>query len=150
MAHLCGWSQFRGPERRSTAPRRRRAVTCFPHTRYSTGVTHGCRFYRFATRRSHRVPRWWKPNPQVRPCFFMKFGYNHSSDCFKVMDADMGMVMYSRDMTWHQPCKPLTFPVSTLGARSSNPSFGIETSGYVYLPLHLSQLPCPPPLLHSL
>ena len=44
---------------------------------------------------------------QARPCFFLNFGYNHGSDCFKVMDAETGRIVHSRDVTWHQPREPL-------------------------------------------
>ena len=33
----------------------------------------------------HRVPRRNKMHPQARPCFPLNFGYNHGSDCFKIM-----------------------------------------------------------------
>ena len=49
----------------------------------------------------HRNPRRRKMNPQVRPCFFLNFGFNHGSGCFKVMDAETGMVVHLRDVTWH-------------------------------------------------
>ena len=51
----------------------------------------------------HRVPRRSKMDRQARPCFFLNFGYNHGSDCFKIMDAGTGRVVHSLDVTWHQP-----------------------------------------------
>ena len=47
----------------------------------------------------HRVPRQSKMDRQACPCFFLNFGYNHGSDCFKIMDAETGMIVYSRDVT---------------------------------------------------
>ena len=62
------------------------------------------RFYKPA---SHRIPRRSKMEPQARPCFFLNFGYNDESDCFKTMGAETGRVVHSRDVTWHQPREPL-------------------------------------------
>ena len=47
----------------------------------------------------HRVPRQSKLDRQARPCYFLSFGYNHGSDCFKVMDAETGKIVDSRDVT---------------------------------------------------
>ena len=55
----------------------------------------------------HRVPRQSKMDRQARPCYFLKFEYNHRSDCFKVMDAETGRIVHSSDVTWHQPREPL-------------------------------------------
>ena len=46
----------------------------------------------------HRVPRWRKMDPQARPCYFLNFGYNRGSDCFKIMDAETGRVVHSPDV----------------------------------------------------
>ena len=62
----------------------------------------------------HRIPRQTKMDRQARPCFFLNFGYNHGSDCFKVMDAETGRIVHSRDVTWHQPREPLIFPARQL------------------------------------
>ncbi|CAM9887100.1 unnamed protein product, partial [Ascophyllum nodosum] len=61
----------------------------------------------------HRIPRQNKMDRQARPCFFLNFGYNHGSDCFKLMDAETGRIVHSRDVTWHQPREPLISPAST-------------------------------------
>ena len=58
----------------------------------------------------HRVPRQSKLDCQERPCYFLNFGYNHGSDCFKVMDAETGRIVHSCDVTWHQPQEPLLSP----------------------------------------
>ena len=68
----------------------------------------------------HRVPRQSKMDRQARPCFFLNFGYNHGSDCFKIMDAATGRIAHSRDVTWHQPREPLISPAPTV--RSGVPS----------------------------
>ena len=44
----------------------------------------------------HRVSRRSKMAPEVRPCFFLNFGYNHGSDCFK--NTETGRVVHSRDV----------------------------------------------------
>ena len=76
----------------------------------------------------HRVSRRRDTDPQTRPCFFLGFGYNHGRDFLKVTDVEMGvgMVVYSRDVTWHQPWEPLVSPAPTVGARPSNPPCGTK------------------------
>ena len=49
----------------------------------------------------HRVSRRSKMDPQARPWFSLNCEYNHGSDCFKIMDAETGRVVHSRDVTWH-------------------------------------------------
>ena len=43
------------------------------------------------------------------PVLLHDFGYDHSSKCFKAMDAETGMVVYSRDISWHQSWEPLIY-----------------------------------------
>ena len=45
-----------------------------------------------------RVPWRRKTDPQAHPCSFLNFGYNHGSDCFKVMETETGTAVYSRDV----------------------------------------------------
>ena len=40
----------------------------------------------------HRVRRRTKMDPRARPRFSLSFGYDHKSDCFKIMDAETGTV----------------------------------------------------------
>ena len=61
----------------------------------------------------HRVPRQGKLDRQARPCYFLNFGYNHGSDCMKLMDAETARIMHSLDVTWHQPWEPLISPDPT-------------------------------------
>ena len=49
----------------------------------------------------HCVPPRSKMDPR-RAHVFLFFLYNHGSDCFKIMDAETGRVVHSRDFTWHQ------------------------------------------------
>ena len=64
----------------------------------------------------HRIPWQTKMDRQARPCFFLNFGYNHGGDCFKVVDAETGRIVHSRDVTWHQPREPLISPAPTVGS----------------------------------
>ena len=70
---------------------------------------------------------------QARPCYFLNFGHNHGSDYFKIMDAETGRIVYSRDITWHQPRKPLIFPAPTVGSGVPQPLSGAETPDYVHI-----------------
>ena len=64
----------------------------------------------------HRVPWQSKMDRQARPCYFLNFGYNHESDCFKVMDAETRRIVHSHDVTWHQPREPLISPAPIVGS----------------------------------
>ena len=79
------------------------------------------------------VPRKRKTDPQARRCFFMDFGHNYCSNCFKVMDVETGIVVYSRNVTWHQAWKPLIPPTPIVRARSSNSSSGTGMLEHVYI-----------------
>ena len=81
----------------------------------------------------HRVPRQSKIDRQVRPCHFLKFGYNHGSDWFKVMDAETGRIVHSSDVTWHQPREPLTPLAPTVGLGVPRSPSGAETPDYVHI-----------------
>ena len=61
---------------------------------------------------------------QARPCFLLNFGYNHGSDCFKIMDAETGRTVHLRDVTWHQQREPLT-PAPTVGSGMPQSSSGV-------------------------
>ena len=77
----------------------------------------------------HRVPRQGKLDRQARPYYFLNFGYNYRSDCFKIMDAETGRIVHSRAVTWYQPREPLISPVPTVG--SGVP--GADTPDYVHI-----------------
>ena len=47
----------------------------------------------------HGIPRQGKLDRQARMCYFLNFGYNHGSDCVKIMDAETGRIVHSRDVT---------------------------------------------------
>ena len=81
----------------------------------------------------HCVPRQGKLNRQVRPCYFHIFGYNHGSDCLKIMDAETGRIVHSRDATWHQPQEPLISPAPTVGSGVPQSPSGADTPDYVHI-----------------
>ena len=80
----------------------------------------------------HRIPRQGKLFRQARPCYFLNSGYNHGSDCVKIMDAETGRIVHSRDVTWHQPREPLISPAPTVGPEVQSPS-GTATPEYIYI-----------------
>jgi len=53
-----------------------------------------------------------KPEYKARLCHFLNFGYNHRRDCFKLLDADAGKVIYSCDITRYHPKAPLIPPIN--------------------------------------
>ena len=81
----------------------------------------------------HRIPRQGKLERQARLCYFMKFGYNHGSDCIKIMDAETGRIVHSRDVTWHQPREPLTSPAPTVESEVPQSPSGATTPEYIYI-----------------
>ena len=81
----------------------------------------------------HRVPRQSKLDRQARPRYFLSFGYNHGSDCFKIMDAETGRIVHSHDVTWHQPREPLISPAPTVGSGVSQSPSGADTPDYVHV-----------------
>ena len=42
---------------------------------------------------------------------FLKFGYNHGRDCYRLLDAETGRVASSRDVTWYYTEASCTTPV---------------------------------------
>ena len=81
----------------------------------------------------HRVPRHGKLDRQARLCYFLSFGYNHGSDCVKIMDAETGPIVHSRDVTWHQPREPLISPAPTVESELPQSPSGAATPEYVYI-----------------
>ena len=80
-----------------------------------------------------RVPRRSTIDRQARPYYFLNFGYNHRSDCFKVVDAGTGRIVHSRYVTWHQPREPLVSPAPTVGSGVPQSPSGAETPDYVHI-----------------
>ena len=69
----------------------------------------------------HRVPRQHKSDPRARLCYFFNFGYNHGHDCHKLLDAETGKIIFSRDVTWHNPETPLIPPATAVTAINESP-----------------------------
>ena len=80
----------------------------------------------------HRVPPQGKLDGQARQFYFLNFGYNHGSDCFKIMDAETGRIVDSRDVTWHQPREPLISPAPTVESGVPQSPSGADTPDYVH------------------
>ena len=70
---------------------------------------------------------------QARLCYFLNFGYNHGSDCIKIMDAETGRIVHSRDVTWHQPREPLISPAPTVESEVPQSPSGATTPEYIYI-----------------
>ena len=81
----------------------------------------------------HRIPRHGKLERQARLCYFLNFGYNRGSDCIKIMDAETGRIVHSRDFTWHQPREPLISPALTVESEVPQSPSGATTPEYIYI-----------------
>ena len=81
----------------------------------------------------HRVPRQGKPDRQARPCYLLNFGYNHGSDCMKIMDAKTGQIVHSRDVNWPQPREPLISTAPTIGSEVPQSPSGTVTPDYLHI-----------------
>ena len=81
----------------------------------------------------HRIPRHGKLVRQARLCYSLNFGYNHGSDCIKIMDAETGRIVHSRDVTWHQPREPLISPAPTVESELPQSPSGAATPDYMYI-----------------
>ena len=98
----------------------------------------------------HRIPRRGKLDRQARLCYFLNFGYNHGSDCIKIMDAETGRIVHSRDVTWHQPREPLIFSAPTIESELPQSPSGAATPEYVYIqPVPASDNAAPAPPRHA-
>ena len=64
---------------------------------------------------------------------FFNFGYNHGSDCIKIMGAETGRIVHLRDVTWHQPREPLISPAPTVESKVSQSPSGAATPEYIYI-----------------
>ena len=87
----------------------------------------------------HRVPRQHKSDPRARLYYFFNFGYNHGHDRHKLLDAETGKVIFSRDVTWHHPEAPLIPPATAVG----NPP--IAPPEYIYVPMPVPSVAAPAP-----
>ena len=81
----------------------------------------------------HHVPRQGKLDRQARPYYFLNFGYNHGSDCLKIIDAETGRIVHSRVVTWHQLRESLISPAPTVGSGVPQSPSGADTLDYVHI-----------------
>ena len=81
----------------------------------------------------HRVPRQGKLDRQARPRYFLNFGYNPGSDCVKIMDAETGRIVHSRDVTWHQPREQLISLAPTVGSEVPQSPSDTATPDYIHI-----------------
>jgi hypothetical protein len=81
----------------------------------------------------HRIPQQGKLDRRARLCYFLNFGYNHGSDCVKIMDAETGRIAHSRDITWHLPREPLIPPAPTVESEVSQSSSGAAEPAYIFI-----------------
>ena len=81
----------------------------------------------------HRIPRQGKLDRQARLSYFLNFGYNHGSDCVKIMDAETGRIVHSRDVIWHQSREPLISTAPTVGSEVHQPPSGTDTPDYIHI-----------------
>ena len=51
----------------------------------------------------------------------------------KIMDAETGRIVPSRDVTWHQPWEPLISPSPTVGSEVPRSPSGADTPDYVHI-----------------
>ena len=92
----------------------------------------------------HRIPRQTKMDRQARPCFFLNFGYNYGSDCFKAMDAETGRIVHSRDVTWHQPREHPVSRAPTVGSGVPQSPSDAELPNYVHIQTATTTPPAAP------
>ena len=81
----------------------------------------------------HRVPRHGKLDRQARPCYFLNFGYKHGSECMKIMDAETGRIVHSRDVTWHQSREPFISLAPTVESEMPQSPSGADTPDYEHI-----------------
>ena len=83
----------------------------------------------------HRVTLQRKREPRSHLYYFINFGYNHGRDCYKLLDAETGKFVFSRDVTWHHPDVPLILPATAVG----NPLAAPPQEIYVTMPTPVSR-----------
>ena len=87
----------------------------------------------------HRVHRQRKSDPRARLYYFLNIGYNHGHDCHKLLDAETGKVLFSREVTWHHPEAPLIPPTTAVG----NPPTARPGDIYVPMPTPVPSVAAP-------
>ena len=93
----------------------------------------------------HRVLRQRKSDPRARLCYSLNFDYNHGHDYHKLLDAEMGKAVFSRDVTWHHPEAPLIPPATAVGNLHIAPAEDIYMSMSMPVPSVIAPAPAPVP-----
>ena len=64
---------------------------------------------------------------------FPEFWLQSWERLLKVMDAETGRIVHSRDVTWHQPREPLISPAPTVESEVPQSPSGATTPEYIYI-----------------
>ena len=139
---VCGWKHCFGPQSASIARLLRQIEDGSPPIRSSMRAARRCRYCRFSSRPTTECPGNARGSP-VPASYFLNFGYNHGRDYYKLLDAETGKVVFSRDATWHHPEAPLILPATAAG----NPPAAPPEDIYVPMPTPVPSVAVPSPAL---
>ena len=70
----------------------------------------------------HHVPRQWKTDSCMRPCFFLNFGFNYVRDSRKMLNTNITMMVYSREATLYQSRESVLLPTLVAEAGTGYPA----------------------------
>ena len=112
----------------------------FPLMRSFMGTARRCRCCHFSRRPTTECPDSARV-PRARLCYFLNFGYNHGHDCHKLLDAETGKVVLSRDVTGHHPKTSLISLATAVG----NPPTAPPGDIYVPMPTPMPSVAAPAP-----
>ena len=93
----------------------------------------------------HRAPRQSKSDLPARLYCFLNFGYNHGHDCHKLLDAETGKIVSSRDVKCHHSEAPLILPATGVGNPPAVPPEDIYVSMPTPVPIVAAPAPAPVP-----
>ena len=112
----------------------------FPPMRYFMGTARRCRCCHFSSRPTTECPDNIRVIPVPACVIFLTSGTTTDGhDCHKLLDAETGKVVFSRDVTWHNPEAPLIPPATAVG----NPP--IAPPEDIYVPMHVPSVSAPAP-----
>ena len=93
----------------------------------------------------HQVPSQRKSDSRDRPYYFLHFGYNHGRNCHKLLDAETGNIVFSRDVVRRYPEAPLILPASAVGNPPAVPPEDISVPMSMSVPIVAAPGPAPVP-----
>ena len=71
----------------------------------------------------HHVPRQWKTDSRMRPCFFLNFSFSYVRDICKMLDTTITIMMvYSHEATLYQSRESVILPTLVAEAGTGNPA----------------------------